>query len=102
MRAAIIALAIGGFALANPASAQAAGLALGNKMPVITSDGVQVAEVMHVPDGGRSFGPDETFFTADSTYMLRRIYGREASLSGGEVRLKMTAAQFRARRQNPD
>ncbi len=71
-------------------------------MPVITSDGVRVAVVKHTTTGGTSYAPDKTFFTADPYYRLRRIYGREASVSGGTVHLKMTAAQYRARNQNPE
>jgi len=70
-------------------------------MPVISSDGVRVAETGHVPNGQRAYGADEMFFTADVYYNLRRIYGREATVRGGSVHLRMTAAQFRARLQNP-
>ncbi len=83
-------------------AAQASALTIRNDMPVITSDGVQVAEVNHVTGGEKAFAPDETFFTADPFYRLRRIYGREASVTGGAVHLKMTAAQYKARNQNPD
>lgn len=88
------------FAMALPASAQS--LTISNDMPVITSDGVRVAEVNHVAGGTRAFGPEETFFTADPTYKLRRIYGREAFVEGGAVRLRMNAAEYKARNQNPD
>jgi len=71
-------------------------------MPVITSDGARVAVVKHTTTGGTSYAPDKTFFTADPYYRLRRIYGREATVRGGAVHLKMTAAQYRARNQNPE
>ncbi len=73
-----------------------------NDMPVVSSDGARVAVVNHVPGNERAYGPDEMFFTADRFYKLRRIYAREVSVAAGTVRLKMTAAQFRARNQNPD
>lgn len=85
------------------ASASAGGaLVVSNKMPVISSDGVRVAETMHVPGDTRAYGPDEMFFTADTTYRLRRIYAREVTVRGNSVHLKMTAAQYRARNQNPE
>lgn len=87
---------------AAPAPAQSGGVLVRNGMPVVSSDGVVVGDVMHVPGEQKVFGDDETFFTADNTYRLRRIYGREVTVSGGTVRLKMTAAQYRARGQNPD
>ena len=71
-------------------------------MPVITSDGARVAVVKHTTTGGTNYAPDKTFFTADPYYRLRRIYGREATVRGGAVHLKMTAAQYRARGQNPE
>lgn len=71
-------------------------------MPVVTSDGARVAVVKHTTTGGTSYAPDKTFFTADPYYRLRRIYGREATVRGGAVHLKMTAAQYRARNQNPE
>lgn len=71
-------------------------------MPVITSDGARVAVVKHTTTGGTTYAPDKTFFTADPYYRLRRIYGREAAVRGGAVHLKMTAAQYRARNQNPE
>lgn len=71
-------------------------------MPVITSDGARVAVVKHTNTGGTDYAPDKTFFTADPYYLLRRIYGREATVRGGAVHLKMTAAQYRARGQNPE
>jgi hypothetical protein len=74
------------------------GLAKG--MPVISRDGVKVAEVAHLY-GKSAYGPNETFFTLAPVQLLRRIYGREAYLEKGQVRLRMTAAQFRARSQNP-
>jgi hypothetical protein len=75
---------------------------IAENMPVISSDGVRVAEVNHTSTGGTRYGPNQTFFTADPYYRLRRIYGREASVRGGAVHLKMTATQYRARNQNPD
>lgn len=81
---------------------QGAVLVLRNKMPVVSSDGVRVAEINHVTGSEQAFGPDKMFFTADRYYNLRRIYGREATVKGGIVHLKMTAAQFTARNQNPD
>lgn len=77
-------------------------LVIRNKMPVIASDGARVAETIHVNGAEESFGPDRTFFTTDQYYRLRRIYGREATVRGGSVHLKMTAAQYRARNQNPE
>ncbi|RZJ45786.1 MAG: hypothetical protein EON87_06650 [Brevundimonas sp.] len=73
-----------------------------NDMPVISSDGVEVARAAHITGGEKTFEPDEMFFTADRYYNLRRMYGREAYVAGGAVHLRMTAAQFRARHQNPD
>lgn len=84
------------------AAAEAQGIkGLRNGMAVISSDGVTVAEIAHTyqrPD----YGPNATFFTEDRYMNLRRIYGREAFVEGDTVRLRMTAAQFRARSQNPD
>jgi hypothetical protein len=71
-------------------------------MPVISSDGARVAVVKHTTTGGTNYAPDKTFFTADPYYRLRRIYGREATVRGGAVHLEMTAAQYRARGQNPE
>lgn len=83
------------------AAAEAQGVkGLRNGMAVISSDGVTVAEIAHTyqrPD----YGPNATFFTEDRYMNLRRIYGREAFVEGDTVRLRMTAAQFRARMQNP-
>ncbi|WP_292095291.1 hypothetical protein [Brevundimonas sp.] len=87
---------------AEASAASGASITVRNKMAVMSSDGVRVAEVMHVPNNERVYGPGEMFFTADTYYNLRRIYGREATVSGDAVHLKMTAAQFRARLQNPD
>jgi|GEM_PF-1537887 len=90
---------------AAPAEAPAssgASIALRNKMPVITSDGVRVAETIHVDGGEETYAPNQSFFTTDQYYRLRRIYGREATVRGGSVHLKMTAAQYRARGQNPE
>jgi len=84
-----------------PATQEAQGIkGLRNGMAVVSSDGVTVAEIAHIyqrPD----YGPDATFFTEDRYMNLRRIYGREAFVEGDRVRLRMTAAQFRARSQNP-
>lgn len=104
MRAQTVQIAFTIFALVLPSGtlAETASITLRNDMPVISSDGVEVAQVNHVTGGERAFGSDETFFTADRYYNLRRIYGREAQVAGGAVRLKMTAAEFRARSQNPD
>lgn len=79
-----------------------ASITVRNNMAVISSDGVRVAETMHVPDNERTYAPDEMFFTADTTYRLRRIYAREVTVQGNTVRLKMSAAQYRARNQNPE
>lgn len=101
------ALALAGSAL-TPAPALAQSIpAVGpitvrNDMPVISSDGVEVAKAAHITGGEKTFGPDEMFFTADRYYNLRRMYGREAYVAGGAVHVRMTAAQFRARHQNPD
>lgn len=106
--AAVLALA-GPAAAVGPAAAQASSAApavgpvtIRNDMPVISSDGVEVAKAAHITGGEKTFGPDEMFFTADRYYSLRRMYGREVYVAGGAVRLRMTAAQFRARHQNPD
>lgn len=105
MRTPLAALALS-LLFATPAAAQSAPgastILVKNDMPVLSSDGARVAVINHVPGGERAYGPDEMFFTADRYYKLRRIYGREATIAGGAVRLKMTAAQFRARNQNPD
>ena len=85
-----------------PAASSEGGIVVAEDMPVLSSDGVRVAVVKHTTTGGTSYAPDKTFFTADRYYRLRRIYGREASVSGGAVHLKMTAAQYLARNQNPD
>lgn len=69
-------------------------------MPVLSSDGVRVAEVAHLY-GQTACGPNETFFVLAPLQLLRRIYGREAYVDKGQLRLRMTAAQFRARNQNP-
>lgn len=88
---------------ASPPSAAApangvSGLVKG--MPVVASDGVRVAEVAHLY-GQTAYGPNETFFTLAPLQLLRRIYGREAYVEKGQLRLRMTAAQYRARNQNP-
>lgn len=87
---------------AASAPAEAQGIkGLRNGMAVISSDGVTVAEIAQSsrqPD----YGPNATFFTEDRYMNYRRIYGREAFVEGDTVRLRMTAAQFRARSQNPD
>lgn len=74
---------------------------LRDDMAVISSDGVKVATTAHIsnePD----YGPEDSFFTSDvGVFMERRIRGREAYVEGDTVRLRMTAAQFRARGQNP-
>lgn len=80
----------------------AGSIVVAEDMPVITSDGARVAVVKHTTTGGTTYAPDKTFFTADPYYRLRRIYGREADVRGGAVHLKMTAAQYRARNQNPE
>ena len=105
---AILALAVASPAMAQdaaptpPAAAEAQGIkGLRDGMAVVSSDGVTVAEIAHIyqrPD----YGPNATFFTEDRYMNLRRIYGREAFVEGDTVRLRMTAAQFRARSQNPD
>ena len=87
---------------ASPAEQSEGSIVVAEDMPVISSDGVRVAVVKHTTTGGVIYAPDKTFFTADPYYRLRRIYGREATVSGGAVRLKMTAVQYRARNQNPD
>jgi len=84
------------------AAASSGGVLVRNGMSVVSSDAVVVGDVMHVPGEQKIYGDNETFFTADNTYRLRRIYGREVTVSDGAVRLKMTAAQYRARGQNPD
>lgn len=73
---------------------------LSDGMPVVSSDGVRVAEVAHLYRR-TAYGPNDTFFTLAPMQLLRRIYGREAFVEGGQVKLRMTAAQFRARNQNP-
>lgn len=84
---------------AQPGAQQGiSGLAQG--MAVVSSDGVKVAEVAHLY-GKIAYGPNETFFTLAPIQVLRRIYGREAFVEDGQVKLRMTAAQFRARNQNP-
>lgn len=84
---------------ATPAPAQGiSGLAQG--MAVVSSDGVRVAEIAHLY-GKTAYGPEETFFTLAPMQLLRRIYGKEAFVEGGQVKLRMTAAQYRARNQNP-
>lgn len=84
-----------------PASTADQGISgLSDGMPVVSSDGVQVAEVAHLYRR-TSYGPNDTFFTLAPLQLLRRIYGREAYVEDGRVRLRMTAAQFRARSQNP-
>lgn len=85
-----------------PSRSTEGAIIIAENMPVISSDGVRVAEVNHTGTGGTRYGPDQTFFTADPYYRLRRIYGREASVRGGAVHLTMTATQYRARNQNPD
>jgi hypothetical protein len=114
MKAALIgalSLAIAGPAFAQTATSQpsapppapAAGQGisgLSDGMPVVSSDGARVAEVRHLYRR-TSYGPNETFFTLAPLQVLRRIYGREAFVQDGQVRLRMTAAQFRARDQNP-
>jgi hypothetical protein len=85
----------------SPAAAPSKGVSgLANGMPVVSSDGVRVAEVAHLY-GRTAYGPNETFFTLAPLQLLRRIYGREAYVEKGQLRLRMTAAQFRARSQNP-
>lgn len=74
---------------------------LRNGMAVISSDGAHVAEIAWASTKF-DYGPNETFFTEDRYMNYRRIYGREAVVEGDKVRLRMTAAQFRARSQNPD
>ena len=74
------------------------GLAEG--MAVISSDGVRVAEIAHLY-GRTAYGANDTFFTLAPLQLLRRIYGKEAFVEGGQVKLRMTAAQYRARSQNP-
>lgn len=85
----------------SPVAAPASPLRLRNGMVVVSSDGVVVGDVMHVNGEVQAFQADETFFTADSTYRLRRIYAREAQVRGDRVVLTLTAAQYRARGQNP-
>ncbi len=75
-------------------------IVLRNGMPVLSSDGVRVAETIHIYDA--AYVGDHSFFTTDTTYRLRRIYPREAEVRGGSVHLRMTAAQYRARSQNPE
>lgn len=77
-------------------------LTLRNQMPVVSSDGVRVAETIHVTDGEYTFRADQSFFTTDTTYRLRRLYPHEVEVRGNTVHLKMTAAQYRARSQNPE
>lgn len=82
-------------------TAQAEGVkGLRNGMAVISSDGAHVAEIAWASTRF-DYGPSETFFTEDRLMNYRRIYGREAVVEGDKVRLRMTAAQFRARMQNP-
>jgi len=75
-------------------------LVLRDKMPVISSDGVRVAETIHILSAG--YAADHSFFTTDTTYRLRRLYPHEVIVRGDTVHLKMTAAQYRARTQNPE
>ncbi|MFJ6025350.1 hypothetical protein ACIQC9_12240 [Brevundimonas sp. NPDC092305] len=88
---------------AAPAAADTPGGIRGLRtgMAVISSDGVTVAKTAHIynrPD----YGAEDSFFTSDvGVFMERRIRGREAYVEGDTVRLRMTAAQFRARQQNP-
>lgn len=113
MKAALIgalSLALAGPALAQEAAPQsrpsqapaaAQGISgLSNGMPVVSSDGVRVAQVAHLYRR-TAYGPNDTFFTLAPMQLLRRIYGREAYIEGDQVKLRMTAAQFRARNQNP-
>ncbi|KQY89685.1 hypothetical protein [Brevundimonas sp. Root1423] len=103
-------LAIAGPALAGqaapaaapaPATVGAQGVSgLADGMAVVSSDGVRVAEVRHLYRR-TSYGPNDTFMTLAPLQVLRRIYGREAFVEDGQLRLRMTAAQFRARSQNP-
>ncbi|RZJ18427.1 MAG: hypothetical protein EON91_05355 [Brevundimonas sp.] len=88
---------------AAPAAAtQAEGVkGLVNGMAVISSDGGRVAEIAWASKP-TDYGPNQTFFTEDRYMNYRRIYGREAFVEGDTVRLRMTAAQYRARSQNPD
>jgi len=106
-----IAAALLCLALASPAVAQqrpsapaapavSDTITLTRGMPVRTSDGVVVAETAHIYGDGVYSG-DKSFFTLAPLQLLRRILPREAYVEGGEVRLRMTAAQFRARSQNP-
>jgi len=87
----------------QPAASAAAsgGMTLVDHMDVITSDGTRVAETLHVINGRHTYGADQSFFTADRYYALRRFYPDEATVRGNAVHLRMTAAQFRARLQNP-
>jgi len=87
---------------APAAAAAAQGISgLRNGMAVISSDGVTVAKTAHIysqPD----YSAEDSFFTSDvGVFMERRIRGREAYVEGDTVRLRMTAAQYRARSQNP-
>lgn len=84
---------------ASPAPVQGiSGLSKG--LPVLSSDGARVGEVAHLY-GRTAYGPNDTFFVLAPLQLLRRIYGREAFIENGQVKLRMTAAQFRARNQNP-
>lgn len=77
-------------------------LRLRTGMKVYASDGVLVAETAHIPSPIGFYEPNASFFTVqERPFMERRIYAREAWLDGDVVRLRMTAAQFRARGQNP-
>ena len=82
-------------------AASSGGMTLVDHMDVITSDGTRVAETLHVINGRHTYGAEQSFFTADRYYALRRFYPDEATVRGNAVHLRMTAAQFRARSQNP-
>lgn len=88
-------------AAAPSPTAQSEGVSgLVDGMPAVTSDGVRVAEVAHLYRK-TAYGPNDTFFVLAPLQLLRRIYGREAYVEKGQLRLRMTAKQFRARSQNP-
>jgi hypothetical protein len=91
-----------GDAPTDGAAAAGGAIVVAEDMPVISSDGARVAVVKHTTTGGTTYALDKTFFTADPYYRLRRIYGWEATVRGGAVHLMMTAAQYRARNQNPE
>lgn len=74
-------------------------ISLSDDMQVYSSDGVLVAKTYLFRD--EAYSGNDSFFVEAPHFLLRRIYPREAYVDGSVVRLRMTAAQFGARQQNP-